>query len=148
MKVRRLTPGDDPRTAILLLQQFFHAEGFAADDDLIAVNVRKMLELEVCAVLLAEEGDHATGVATVSMEFGIEYGWSAELGDLYVVPAWRGTGVARALVGAVEDYLRSRGAAGYQVTVTPHGEESHGLRKFYRALGFADEGRSILFRSL
>jgi len=75
-------------------------------------------------------------------------GWSAEMGDLYIVPAWRGRGAARAMVDAAENYLRARGAWGYQVTVTPFGESSHGLRRFYQKLGFAEEGRSILYRKL
>ena len=148
MKVRQLVPGDDPGSAILLLQRFFREEGFDTPDDVIAANTRRMLGLDVCAILQAEEDGVAIGVATVSMEFGIEFGWSAEMGDLYILPEWRGRGVARLIVAAAEDYLRARGAAGYQVTVTPFGEKSHGLRDFYRALGFAEEGRELLYRKL
>jgi GNAT superfamily N-acetyltransferase len=148
VKVRRLLPGEDPGSAIILLQRFFREEGFETPDAAIAANARRMLDVAACAILLAEAEGQAIGVATVSMEFGIEYGWSAELGDLYIVPEWRGRGVARALVTAAEQYLREQGAAGYQVTVTPAGEGQHGLRAFYRALGFAEEGREILFRKL
>ena len=148
MKIRRLLPGEDPGDAIILLQRFFREEGFDTPDAVIAANTRRMQQIDACAILLAEEGEEAVGVATVSMEFGIEFGWSAEMGDLYILPAWRGRGVARALVDAVESYLRDKGATGYQVTVTPFGEDNHGLRGFYRALGFAEEGRSILFRTL
>jgi GNAT superfamily N-acetyltransferase len=87
-------------------------------------------------------------VATVSLEFGIEYGWSAEMGDLYVVPAWRGRGVSRALIGGIEDFLRRKRASGYQVTVTPIAEALHGMRQYYQALGFEDDGRVILYRKL
>jgi GNAT superfamily N-acetyltransferase len=148
VKVRQLVPGDDPGSAILLLQRFFREEGFDTPDDVIAANTHRMLGLDVCAILQAEEDGVAIGVATVSMDFGIEFGWSAEMGDLYILPEWRGRGVARLIVAAAEDYLRARGAAGYQVTVTPFGEQSHGLRNFYRALGFAEEGRELLYRRL
>jgi GNAT superfamily N-acetyltransferase len=148
VKVRRLVPGDELGSAILLLQRFFREEGFDTPDELIAANTRRMLGLDVCAILQAEEAGEVIGVATVSMDFGIEFGWSAEMGDLYIVPEWRGRGVARLIVAAAEDYLRARGAAGYQVTVTPFGEKSHGLRDFYRALGFAEEGRELLYRRL
>jgi GNAT superfamily N-acetyltransferase len=70
------------------------------------------------------------------------------MGDLYVVPEWRGRGLARRLVAAVEAFLVSRGAAGYQVTVTPHAEAAHGMGRFYAGLGFTDEGRRILYRDL
>jgi GNAT superfamily N-acetyltransferase len=148
VKVRRLAPGDDMSAAIDLLTRFFREEDFDTPDDVIAANARRMLDIEACAIFLAEADGESIGVATLSMEFGIEFGWSAEMGDLYIVPAWRGRGAARAMVTAAEDHLRAKGATGYQVTVTPFGETSHGLRRFYQKLGFAEEGRSILFRRL
>jgi GNAT superfamily N-acetyltransferase len=134
--------------AIELLMRFFREDGFDTPDAIIAANARRMLDIDACAIFLAEADGECIGVATISMEFGIEFGWSAEMGDLYIVPAWRGRGAARAMVTAAEDHLRSKGATGYQVTVTPFGEDSHGLRRFYQKLGFAEEGRSILYRKL
>ena len=147
MKVRRLTAQDAPQAAARLLQRFFREEGFKTPEATIASNLDAMLGMTHCAVLLAEEQGIAVGVATVSMDFGIEYGWSAELGDLYVLPEHRGKGVSRLLVAQAEAWLREMGAVGYQVTVTPHGADAE-LRKFYNALGFADEGRVLLYRTL
>jgi hypothetical protein len=48
----------------------------------------------------------------------------------------------------VEEFLRARGATGYQVTVTPYAEEHHGLADFYDKFGFAGEGRLILYKRL
>ena len=148
ISVNRLKPGDDLSLTILLLQRFFREEGFATPDEVIATNARRMVQLDTCAMIQAVADGNVIGVATVSMEFGIEFGWSAEMGDLYVLPEWRGKGVSRALVHAVEDVLREKGAAGYQVTVTPFAEEHHGLKHFYDRLGFEGEGRMILYRSL
>lgn len=147
MTVRRLNAQDDPGPATVLLQRFFREEGFTTPDATIAQNLLSMLALDRCAVLLAEDQGKAVGVATVSMEFGIEYGWSAEMGDLYVLPEHRGRGISRMLVASAEDYLRSMGAVGYQVTVTPHGAEAD-LRRFYLGLGFEDEGRALLYKML
>lgn len=148
MIIRQLAAADDLSQAADLLFRFFAEEGFDADRERIAANARTMAALETCCLLVAEEQGRAVGVATVSLEFGIEYGWWAEMGDLYVVPERRGQGISRALVSAAEAFLRERGAAGYQVTVTPHAETHHGLRRFYAALGFDDEGRLILAKSL
>lgn len=148
MIVRRLRQGDDLSNAVALLQRFFVEEGFATPADKIEAHARTMAGLEICAVLVAEQADQAVGIATVSMEFGIEFGWSAEMGDLYVVPEWRGKGVSRRLVAAAEAFLRERQAAGFQVTVTPYAEAHHGLGRYYKALGFSDEGRRILYKSL
>lgn len=145
MKVRRLTALDDPQAATLLLQRFFREEGFTTPDTTIATHLRAMLTMEHCAVLLAEEQGKPAGLATVSMDFGIEYGWSAELGDLYVLPEHRGKGISRMLIAEAETWLRGKGAVGYQVTVTPHGADAD-LRRFYLALGFEAEGRELLYR--
>ena len=122
MRVRRLRAGDDLGPAICLLQRFFLEEDFDTPEAIIAENTRQMI--------------------------GIEFGWSVETGDLYVCPEWRGKGVSRLLLLAAEDILRRRGAKGYQVTVTPFAEERHDLTNFYTNLGFASEGRLILWKSL
>jgi GNAT superfamily N-acetyltransferase len=145
---RRLTSQDDLSQATTLLKRFFREEGFDTPDEVIASNTIKMASLDVCGLLIAEAGGATIGVATVSMDFGIEYGWSAEMGDLYVLPEWRGKGVSIALVKAIEDFLKSKGAAGYQVTVTPYASEHHDLKQFYMRLGFDDEGRLLFYKSL
>jgi GNAT superfamily N-acetyltransferase len=146
--IRRLTAADDLSAAIHLLQRFFREEGFDTPDTEIARNVQTMAALDVCGLFVAEQNGQTVGVATVSLEFGIEYAWSAEMGDLYVLPEARGLGVSTQLVNAVETFLRSKGAAGYQVTVTPHAAQHHDLTKFYQRLGFDAEGRMILYRRL
>ena len=107
-----------------------------------------MLSVDSCAVFAACSGSHAVGVATVSLNFGIEFGWYGEMGDLYVVPDYRGKGVSVALIAAVESFLKERGASGYQVTVTPYAEDHHRLTEYYASRGFIDEGRRILSRLL
>jgi GNAT superfamily N-acetyltransferase len=148
ISVSQLRANDDLTQVITLLQRFFHEEGFDTPDDVIAANTRSMASLDVCGLFQAEADGVVIGVATVSMDYGIEFGWSAEMGDLYVVPEWRGKGVSLALVQAVEDFLRGRSASGYQVTVTPFAEEHHALKHFYDKLGFDGEGRVILWRNL
>jgi GNAT superfamily N-acetyltransferase len=146
--VRQLKERDDLSAATQLLQRFFLEEGFETPDEVIALNVRRMACIETCGLFVAETEGRAIGVATVSLEFGIEYGWSAEMGDLYVLPDWRGRGISRLLVEAVEALLVKRGATGYQVTVTPYAAAAHDLSRFYKALGFDDEGRVLLYRRL
>jgi ribosomal protein S18 acetylase RimI-like enzyme len=141
--VKRLVASDRLDDAMALLIAFFREEGFDTPEDTIRANVATMAGLETCGLFIAG----TEGVATVSLEFGIEYGWSAEMGDLYVVPAARGKGVAKALVAAVEAFLAEKDAAGYQVTVAPHAADQ-GVAGLYRKLGFGNEGRVILYKSL
>jgi GNAT superfamily N-acetyltransferase len=147
VKVRQIKDGEPLGSVIGLLQRFFAEEGFTTPAEKIAGNTKLMARNEACGIFVATEGDIDIGVATVSMELGIEFGWSGEMGDLYVVPEWRGKGVAKALVETVETYLKRRGAGGYQVTVTPHAAEQ-GLANLYQRLGFASEGRAIYFKVL
>jgi GNAT superfamily N-acetyltransferase len=146
--VRRLTSFDDAGEAAALLARFFAEEGFETSAELIRRRTAEMAALETCGLFVAEAESAAIGVATVSLEFGIEFGWSGEMGDLYVVPKWRGRGVSRALVASIEAFLAERGASGYQVTVTPFGQANHDLRRFYTKLGFAGEGRLILRKDI
>lgn len=145
---RRLTADDDLSAATHLLIRFFREEAFDTPDDVIRANTARMAGIDACGLFVCEAAGTAVGVATISMEFGIEFGWSGEMGDLYVLPEWRGKGVSQALVGAVEAFLRERGATGYQVTVTPHASHTHGLEAYYAKLGFGSEGRLILYKSL
>jgi GNAT superfamily N-acetyltransferase len=148
VEVRRLRVGDDCASAASLLICFFSEEGFETPEAVIRANTVRMVELEVCGLFLAEAEGMAIGVATLSLDFGIEFGWSGEMGDLYVLPEWRGRGVARALVRALEAFARDKGASGYQVTVTAFAQDAHDLQAYYRTLGFASEGRTIFFKAL
>lgn len=144
IQVARCGPGDRLAEALRLITRFFAEEGFTTPPEVIAANLELLAANPNCGLFLASAGDQAIGVATVSLEFGIEFGWWAEMGDLYVVPEWRGQGVSRTLVDTVEAFLKEKGAKGYQVTVTPDAETHHGLTQYYRSLGFASEGRVIL----
>jgi GNAT superfamily N-acetyltransferase len=148
VKVRRLTSTDDLSAAQHLLQRFFREEGFDTPEHTIAHHTQVMASLDMCGLFVADVERISIGVATVSLEFGIEYGWSAEMGDLYVLQEYRGKGVSRALVEAIESFLKGKGAAGYQVTVTPYAETHHELTAFYRALGFEAGGRQLLYKHL
>jgi GNAT superfamily N-acetyltransferase len=146
--IRRIRAGGDTGPAADLLVRFFAEEGFDTPAELIRQRTAQMAGIDACGLFIAESAGSAIGAATISLEFGIEFGWSAEMGDLYVMPAWRGNGVSRALLNAIEGLLAEVGASGYQVTVTPLGQAHHDLRSYYAKLGFGGEGRLILRKSL
>jgi GNAT superfamily N-acetyltransferase len=148
VRVRRLGSADNLSEAADLLIRFFREEKFDTPDDVVRRNAAIMAGLDNCGLFIAENAGKAIGVATISLEFGIEFGWGAEMGDLYVLAEWRGKGVSRQLVSAIESFLTERGATTYQITLTPYAQGAHDLKAFYARLGFESEGRVILAKKL
>jgi len=147
-RIRKLGSNDDLSQACDLLIRFFREEGFDTPVEVIRRHTAIMAALDNCGLFIAETSSKAIGVATISLEFGIEFGWGAEMGDLYILPEWRGRGLSRRLVLAIEDFLNVRGASFYQVTVTPYAQKAHDLKAFYDRLGFDSEGRLILAKKI
>ena len=87
-------------------------------------------------VLVAEAGGEIVGsvyVATPGPEHGFVFG-------LYVVPAARRQGIARALMTAAAEELREQGRRYVVLSVdTPNAE----ARAMYEALGFVDQSRIL-----
>jgi aminoglycoside 6'-N-acetyltransferase I len=135
-------------TAFHLLERFFREEGFRTPAQDMRASLHTMITAPGSAVFLAWRGQQAVGVATVSTSVGIEYGRSAELEDLYVLPVERGSGVGRALIEAVCAWCREWEVSAVLVTVTPEGERAHKLVEYYRQRGFANTRRVILERIL
>ena len=144
--IRPVAGERDLAAAIQLLQSFFHEGRFDTPPETVAAHARSMHRLtDLCLILLAHIDDDAVAVATVSLDFGIEFGWQAEIGDLYVMPSARRQGLALRLIEAGAAWARDRGAQSVAVTVTTHGAD-RGLEEFYRRLGFEGDGRRLLVR--
>ncbi len=135
-------------SALDLLERFFHEEGFDTPVAQIRVSLAVMLISQLSAVFLARQDGAALGVATVTTSLGLEYGLSAEIEDLYVLPQARGRGIASALIEAACNWCRRKGCSLVLVTVTPQGDDAHGLMDFYQQRGFVNTRRVLLERSL
>jgi aminoglycoside 6'-N-acetyltransferase I len=132
-----------------LATRFFIEEGFPLPSDGLQRRVPRYLRIDGHAIFLARRGGgDPIAFATVATGFGLEYGWSAELEDLYVIPAERRQGIARALVDRVAAWATNRGCSVLLVTVTPEGEQLHTLTAFYVRVGFEGSGRMLLGRRL
>ena len=129
-----------------LATRFFLEEGFELPPEGLGPRVERYLETDGHAVFAAWRGGRPVAFATAAAGFGLEYGWVAELEDLYVLPTERRKGIARRLIDLVVGWAADRGCSAVLVTVTPVGERSHGLSAFYERLGFADRGRRLLER--
>jgi aminoglycoside 6'-N-acetyltransferase I len=138
----------DAEEVASLADRFFAEEGFVLPEGGLGGRVERYLVTEGHAIFLARGGGRPVAFATVATGFGLEYGWLAELEDLYVVPEERRRGIARTLVDRAANWAAGRGCSAVLVTVTPEGERAHTLTDFYTRLGFQDRGRRLLERSL
>jgi GNAT superfamily N-acetyltransferase len=136
---------EDCAVALELLRRFFQEEGFTTSPERMEAPLRELITDARSAVLLAWEGAAAVGVATVTSSVGIEQGGRyAELEDLYVLPDWRGKGLAGQLIEEAKQWCRQQGFPLLEVVVTAESQEAHDLLGFYRARGFTPTGRTIL----
>lgn len=145
--VRRATMAELEIT-LPLLERFFAEEGFRAPSGQIRVGLVDLLSDEGSGVFLAWLDAVVVGVATVTTSSGIEFGLSAELEDLYVVPEVRGRGVGGKLIGSAISWCRSKRCTLVAVTVTPESQATHDLIGYYTAHGFRETGRMLLYAHL
>jgi GNAT superfamily N-acetyltransferase len=147
MRIEPVTP-QTMDIAIALLARFFAEEGFATPAAEIARNLRDMLADGSCWSALAVETATPVGVVTVTTMRYVEWGLLGEIGDIYVLPAWRRRGIAATMIGVALDWSSGKGCSAVSVTVTPEGEKRHTLSQFYARLGFESAGRTIMTKRI
>ena len=125
-----------------LLVRFFREEGFTTAPTRIAENLDRMLSDSSCWCALAVVDGDARAVITVSTTRYVEWGRLGEIGDLYVLPEYRGRGMAQRLIAHARDWCRARGCSAVSVTIAPADERRERLRRFYARLGFSPTGRT------
>src|SRR5688572_13672904 len=138
----------DFEAAFPLLERFFVEEGFTTPPEQIRVQLAGLLSSRDSAVFLAWQTGQPVGVATVTTSRWLEFGLSAEMEDLYVLPEVRGLGVGRALITTINGWCRQQGCSVVAVIVTPEGQAAHDLVSYYRGQGFQETGRTTLFYHL
>ena len=132
-----------------LARAFYDEDGFATSDADLDRNFRALLASDDAAhICLAFDGTAAVGFALTTTDLVLESGLVAELQDLFVVAAHRGTGVGAALLQDAVDWAKQRGAALLEIVVAPNGRDVSGLLDHYVRNGFRDEGRRLLSREL
>lgn len=143
MEIREITEAEVD-TAVSLLVRFFAEEGFSGTPETIATNARLLWADPYHWIALEWRNGIAVGVVTVTTMLYVEWGRLGEIGDLYVLPEARRSGVASALIDAAKAKCRELGCSAVSVTITPEGEARHGLASFYQRFGFVSSGRTIV----
>jgi ribosomal protein S18 acetylase RimI-like enzyme len=119
-----------------LMHDFYAESGHALDASWAAASFRTLIaQPALGAVWLAQADCCAVGHAVLTVRHAMEFGGPlGYVDDLYVVPAWRRRGVARALLAALRRECSARRCAAWQVEV---GASNAGAVALYRSLGLA-----------
>jgi aminoglycoside 6'-N-acetyltransferase I len=119
------------------------------DAQVLADEAPAMLDDDDGAVFVAEGDGQVVGFAEAALRHDYVNGTeSSPVGFLeawYVTPAWRGRGVGRALVAAVEDWTRRQGCAELASDALLDNAASHAA---HAACGFEKTERVVYFRKL
>ncbi|MEA2386643.1 MAG: hypothetical protein QOJ22_817 [Thermoleophilaceae bacterium] len=127
---------EDDRRTLRRLWELWQSEGVAppwADTSWEANESEFDRALAANGLFLAEQNGDVIGFVSSWLENNVAW-----IGDLYVTKAGRRTGVGRALVGAVIENLRARGATHLLL-----GANVESL-SFYEKLGFREESRNLV----
>ncbi len=130
LQIRRLAPAD-AESAAALIREAFAAQSVATDPPSSALRETA----GSVAAHLAEGGGAGleAGADLVGLVLWADRDGGLYLGRLAVLPAWRGRGAARALIGEAETEARRRGLARLHVRVRIALEEN---RRLFAACGF------------
>ena len=145
MTLVRPARADDAPALEPLFRAFFAEDRIPVSPDL-AMNLLAMLADDRARIWVLEVDGAAQGLASAALTRGVEFGLSAEIEDLYVTPAHRGQGHARALIEAAIAWCEARGAREIGLVIAPEAEAAQGLSRFYGRFGFTDSGRRVFYR--
>jgi len=148
MTTIRPATAQDRSLLVPMIQAFMAEEGIQVSASAIARNLDAMLDhaSAMLWIVLSEDGE-TIGFMTATQTVGLEFGKSAELEDLYVIPSQRGKGLARRMVAAALNWAKAQGVRELILFVTPDGRQQ-GLEAFYEKLGFEPVDRIMFARSL
>tara|TARA_R110000737_G_scaffold259093_1_gene267673 strand:+ start:332 stop:775 length:444 start_codon:yes stop_codon:yes gene_type:complete len=137
----------DVRTLVGLYAAFFREDAIDTPVETIEANLALMMADPRARIFVAEDDGEIVGFSSGTLTFGVEFGRSAELEDLYVVPSKRGAGWARKLATSVFDWAIAEGANETFLVITPEAERDQSLTAFYSKLGFYSSQRITMIRA-
>ena len=126
---------DDLDACVALLEQLFRLErDFSAQPLLQRQGLQQLLESDANQVLVADNGGEVVGMLSVQRLISTAEGTAVGLVEDVVVDAkWRGQGVGRLLMDALDDWARGEGLARLQLLADQH---NHHALAFYQRLGW------------
>ena len=137
----------DAKALAPLYEQFYTEDGIKTGPDDIRRNLSAMLADDRAAIWVAENAGEIVGFSSATLTLGVEFGWASELEDLYILPEFRGKGLARTILQAAVNWAEENGATDVILVITPEAEADQGLVGFYDKLGFRKSDRIVMYKS-
>jgi ribosomal protein S18 acetylase RimI-like enzyme len=116
-----------------------HPEAFGADyQEEQEADLARMIGTPPSVMLGGFVGNDLVGSAGIAVSPRVKQRHKGQVSAVYVVPAWRGTGLARALIDALIAYARVRGLAVLTLSVTVG---NRAATRLYQDAGFSRYGQ-------
>lgn len=132
--IRPADPGDIPACASLLSELFAIEQDFTADREKQIRGLTLLLSSQSACLFVAEDVSGIAGMVSVQLVISTsEGGYSAWVEDLYVVPAKRRRGIARALLAEVKKWGREKQVKRFQLAAD---KNNYYAVAWYRKLGW------------
>jgi GNAT superfamily N-acetyltransferase len=137
VRIRDVLGVDAPAVASLLAQL-----GYPTDEGAVLRRLERIRTSPFDRLFVAELDGEVVGLAGIHVSPSLEYDEdAAKVSAIVVDEAYRGRGVGRALLAAVEDEARTRHCGLLFLTTAERRREAH---EFYRRLGWEETGRRFV----
>ena len=131
-----------------LCKQFYLELSLPEAAGRIPSTLEGVLAREDTVAFLADSPVKIIGFAAMSTSYGLEAGLYCELEDLFVLPEWRGHGVASSLIDAAISWANAQGCHDMEVVLTRESQQDRHLLSWYEKRRYVETGRTILPRTL
>lgn len=143
----RLATLADIHTVLNLIQSYYAYDGIVFDESRIRAGLQELLgNPSLGRVWLIEQQGQDAGYAVLTFAFDLEFGGrEAFVTDLYIAQDYRGRGLGRRTLEAIEGFCRAEGVKALELQVEQDNAQALG---FYLKLGFKAHQRIPMSKRL
>jgi ribosomal protein S18 acetylase RimI-like enzyme len=137
----------DQAHLLRLIRAYYRFDGIRFRSASVEKALQRLLHSRALGrVWLMLDGDKAIGYVVLTFNFDLEFGGLEGLvTDLFVIEKYRGRGLGKRALEAVDAYCRSRGIGTVELQVTAENTEA---QAFYRTIGFEQLSRIVMTRDI
>jgi diamine N-acetyltransferase len=137
----------DQADLLRLIRAYYRFDGIRVRLASVERALQRLLQNRVHGrVWLMLDNNKAIGYVVLTFNFDLEFsGLEGLVTDLFVIEKYRGRGLGKRALDAVDDYCRNRGIVTVELQVTSENTEAVA---FYRRIGFEQLSRVVMTRDI